>query len=268
VDFNLVKQLREKTNAGMMDCKKALEEASGDIEKAVECLRKKGIATAAKKGHRKANEGIINSLIINDTKTGVLVEVNCETDFVSRNEEFKNLVTLVTEKILTLPSEELSKDKITANPELKEIITQGVIKIGENINIKRCVKFETSTGKIGSYIHMGGKIGVLIELENAPSDSAGLLKEIAMQIAATNPEYISREEVSAEILEKEKSIISAQITGKPENIMEKIIEGKIEKFYEESCLVDQVSVRDSKQKIKDILSTATIKRFERYQLGE
>ncbi|MBU0650636.1 translation elongation factor Ts [bacterium] len=270
MDASIVKELRDKTNAGMMDCKKALQESGGDIEKAVEYLRKQGISTAAKKAGREAKEGLVSALIINDGKTGLIAEVNCETDFVARNENFKNLVDGLLEKLISAKNSVYSNGSIVDEAfktEIQQIVTEAIGKIGENIQLKRVEKFETQNGVIGSYIHLGGKIGVLVEAEGDAENKDEILKDVSMQIAATSPICITREEVSPKELELEKEIIKSQIKGKPDNIVDKIVLGKLEKFYEEKCLVDQVFVKNPDKKIKDILSGLKIKKFVRFQLG-
>ncbi len=271
MDASLVKQLRDKTNAGMMDCKKALMETNGDLEKSVEILRKKGISTAAKRASKEAKEGKIDSVVLNDGKLGVIVEVNSETDFVARNESFIELVKNIMDEVVNAGQNDVSENEIL-NKELKEkintMVSDIVGTIGENIKFRRFIKFLTKTGKIGTYIHMGGKIGVLIDVEGASDNRDEIIKDLCMQIAAANPEYISRDEIKDEILEKEKEIIKAQIKDKPDNIIDKIVEGKMEKVYQEKCLLDQIFVKDHDKKIKEILDGLTIKSFVRYQLGE
>lgn len=270
MDANLVKELRDKTNAGMMDCKKALLQSNGDFEKAIEFLRKQGIATASKKASRQAKEGKVTVLI--NGKSAIVVEVNCETDFVARNENFSKLVQEVATKLLNATSNQVKEKEIidsSFKKFLDDLITDSIAKIGENIFVKRFYKIENAAGLLGSYIHLGGKIGVLVEIK--PKDNQNIdviLKDIGMHIAASSPDYINSKEVPAAILDKEKEIIKSQITGKPEPVVEKIVMGKLNKFYEEKCLVDQIFVKDQDKKVKDILAGAEVIRFVRFQVGE
>ena len=267
MDASLVKELRDKTNAGMMDCKKALIESAGDLEKAVDILRKKGIATAAKRADKEAKEGLVCAHVSADGKLGVLIELNCETDFVAKNEGFASLANTILNDIVKASSKDIKNNTIVNNA-LKESIDKKIInavgKIGEKICLKRFVKYET-TGKIGSYIHLGGKLGILLEVEG--NASAELLKDLCMQIAAAHPDYINSSEVPANVLEKEKEIIKAQIKGKPDNIVDKIVMGKLSKFYEEKCLIEQIFIKDNDKKVKNILGAVTVKRFSRFQIG-
>jgi len=262
-----VKKLREQTGAGMMECKKALTESKGDFEKAVDLLRQKGLAAAAKKAGRIAAEGVIALRV--DGTAGVLVEVNSETDFVAKNEEFRkfagDLAELVSKQnpsdVQTLSNLKLGDASVEAKRQ--ELIQ----KIGENLSVRRFVRFETK-GKIASYLH-GTRIGVIVDYEGGDEQ---LGKDIAMQVAASNPLYLSRDTVPAEDLNREKAIFEAQVkeSGKPANVVGKIVEGKLEKFFGETCLLEQVFIKDpdGKQKVKDILKGAVIRRFARFQVGE
>ena len=273
VTASLVKELREKTGAGMMDCKKVLTETDGDMEKAIELLRERGIAKAAKKSSRVAAEGIVEAYVTEDGKVGSLVEVNAETDFVAKNDEFKSFVEDVTKQVaLTNPSdvEALLASKSMAEPDktVKEVLTGKIATIGENMTIRRFVRFE-STGLVEKYIHGEGKIGVLVELENGDTE---LAKDICMQIAAAKPEFLDRESVPAERVEKEMKILKAQAMneGKPAEIAEKMVQGRLGKFYGEFCLVEQDFVKNPDMKIKQLLESkgAKIIRFARYEKGE
>lgn len=268
-----VKELREKTGAGMMDCKKVLTETDGDMEKAIELLRERGIAKAAKKSSRVAAEGIVEAYVTEDGKVGSLVEVNAETDFVAKNDEFKSFVEDVTKQVaLTNPSdvEALLASKSMAEPDktVKEVLTGKIATIGENMTIRRFVRFE-STGLVEKYIHGEGKIGVLVELENGDTE---LAKDICMQIAAAKPEFLDRESVPAERVEKEMKILKAQAMneGKPAEIAEKMVQGRLGKFYGEFCLVEQDFVKNPDMKIKQLLESkgAKIIRFARFEKGE
>ena len=273
VTASQVKDLREKTGAGMMDCKKVLTETDGDMEKAIELLRERGIAKAAKKSSRVAAEGIVEAYVTEDGKVGSLVEVNAETDFVAKNDEFKSFVEDVTKQVaLTNPSdvEALLASKSMAEPDktVKEVLTGKIATIGENMTIRRFVRFE-STGLVEKYIHGEGKIGVLVELENGDTE---LAKDICMQIAAAKPEFLVRESVPAERVEKEMKILNAQAMneGKPAEIAEKMVQGRLGKFYGEFCLVEQDFVKNPDMKIKQLLESkgAKIIRFARFEKGE
>ena len=273
VTASQVKDLREKTGAGMMDCKKVLTETDGDMEKAIELLRERGIAKAAKKSSRVAAEGIVEAYVTEDGKVGSLVEVNAETDFVAKNDEFKSFVEDVTKQVaLTNPSdvEALLASKSMAEPDktVKEVLTGKIATIGENMTIRRFVRFE-STGLVEKYIHGEGKIGVLVELENGDTE---LAKDICMQIAAAKPEFLDRESVPAERVEKEMKILKAQAMneGKPAEIAEKIVLGRIGKFYGEICLVEQEFVKDPDIKVGKLVESkgAKIVRFARFEKGE
>ena len=245
-----VKELREMTGCGMMDCKKALTETDGDMDKAVEFLREKGLATAAKKSGRIASEGIVKAYITEDGATGVVVEVNSETDFVAKNDEFQTFVTNVAKQIAaTNPAdvEELKAQKfIEGNDTIGDMLTEKIAKIGENMNIRRFCRME---GHVYSYIHGEGRIGVLVKFDTdlAQKDEfADFAKDIAMQIAAAGAQYLDKDSVPAEVVEKEKEILSAQALneGKPANIVEKMVIGRINKFYKEVCLVEQEYIKD------------------------
>ena len=273
VTASQVKDLREKTGAGMMDCKKVLTETDGDMEKAIELLRERGIAKAAKKSDRVAAEGLVDAYVTEDGKIGAVVEVNAETDFVAKNDEFKSFVADVAKQIaLTNPAnvEELlaAKSIVEEDKTVQEVLTNKIATIGENMSIRRFARYET-TGLVEKYIHGEGKIGVLVELENGNSE---LAKDICMQIAAAKPEFLNRESVPAERVEKEMEILKAQAMneGKPAEIAEKMVQGRIGKFYGEICLVEQDFVKNPDMKIKQLLESkgAKIIRFARFEKGE
>ena len=268
----LVKELREKTGAGMMDCKKVLTETDGDLEKATELLRERGIAKAAKKSGRIAAEGVVEAYVSEDGKVGAVVEVNSETDFVAKNEEFKQFVMDVAKQIVK--NNPKSVEDLLAEPSISvegktvnEVLIDKIAKIGENMTVRRFARFETTNGLIEKYIHGDGKIAVLVNMENGNKE---LAKDICMQIAPARPEYVSKEQVPDERLEKEKEILKAQTMneGKPEAIAEKIVMGRINKFYEEVCLVDQEFVKDSSMKVSQVLKDAKVVEFARFEKGE
>ena len=268
----LVKELREKTGAGMMDCKKVLTETDGDLEKAAELLREKGITKAAKKSGRVAAEGMVEAYISEDEKVGAIVEVNSETDFVSKNEEFRTFVMDVAKQIVKNNPE--SVEALLAEPAMfeegktvNEALIGKIATIGENISIRRFARFETTDGLIEKYIHGDGKIAVLV---NMTSGTKELAKDVCMQIAAARPEFIDRDQVPAERVEKEKEILKIQTMneGKPEAIAEKIVLGRINKFYQEICLVDQEFVKNPSKKVSDILKDSKVLEFARFETGE
>ena len=268
----LVKELREKTGAGMMDCKKVLTETDGDLEKAAELLREKGITKAAKKSGRVAAEGMVEAYISEDEKVGAIVEVNSETDFVAKNEEFRTFVMDVAKQIVKNNPE--SVEALLAEPAMfeegktvNEALIGKIATIGENISIRRFARFETTDGLIEKYIHGDGKIAVLV---NMTSGTKELAKDVCMQIAAARPEFIDRDQVPAERVEKEKEILKIQTMneGKPEAIAEKIVLGRINKFYQEICLVDQEFVKDPSMKVSQVLKDASVVEFARFEKGE
>ena len=268
-----VKELREKTGAGMMDCKKVLTETNGDEEKAIELLRERGIAKAAKKSDRIAAEGLVETYISEDGKVGVVVEVNAETDFVAKNEEFRNFVADVAKQIAKenpADVEALLEQKSIAELDktVREVLTNKIATIGENMSIRRFVRFETNN-LLQSYIHGDGKIAVLVEMENGTPE---LAKDVCMQIAAARPEFLDRASVPADRLAKEMEILKAQAMneGKPAEIAEKVVQGRINKFYSEVCLVEQEFVKDSDIKVGKLVESkgAKIVRFARFEKGE
>ena len=273
VTASLVKELREKTGAGMMDCKKVLTETDGDMEKAIELLRERGIAKAAKKSGRVAAEGLVEAYISEDGKVGAIVEVNSETDFVAKNEEFKTFVMNVAKQVVEKNPkdvEDLLNQEATfeAGKTVNEALVGKIATIGENLSIRRFARFE-SKGLLESYIHGDGKIAVLINMAKGDKEVA---KDLCMQIAAARPEYLNEQSVPTERVEKEKEILKVQTMneGKPEAIAEKIVQGRIRKFFEEICLVDQVFVKDSNMKVSELLKQkdAEVAEFARFEKGE
>lgn len=271
----LVKELREETNVGMMECKKALVEAGGNKQEAIRILRERGLAIAGKKASRTAKEGQIAAEIRQGGKLGAMVEVNCETDFVARNESFQAFLRSVVEKAVTTPGDvaEVLKDELTAK----------ITEIGENMIIRRNVRFEVSRpGIVASYIHLGGKVGVLVEVgcgaEATEKNEAfrEMVKDITLHIAACQPHYLARADVPAEVVKAESDIYAKQVENKPAPIVQKIVTGKLEKFYSQVCLVEQGFVKDPDISITELLTskgkeigdTLEIRRFARYQVGE
>lgn len=268
-----VGKLREMTNAGLMDCKKALTEAKGDLGLAVEVLRKKGIATAASKEAREAREGVIVQHVQRGARLGILVEINCETDFVARNESFRAFCDEVARKLSNDPNADLEADRVAV-----------VAKIGENIRISRHHRMEVSgNGMIAAYIHTGAKVGVLVEVGAGKETTVAhdgfkqLVKDITLQIAAAHPYVVAREQVPLDVLQKEKEIAAEQVKNKPPQAIAKIVEGKLEKFYQTYCLVDQGFVkRNSEISVKEHVASIAkqlgdeivIRRFVRFQVGE
>ena len=306
ISAQLVKRLRERTGAGMMECKKALQEANGDIEKAVVILRERGLMGASKKESRSAKQGLITSHISNDGHLGVLVEVNCESDFVARTDDFQSLAADVAAHIAetkpkavrledvteaeranfrqheALYEQKFSKDHSTT---VGELVKSKIAKLGENIKVSRFALYEVNgTSVIGQYIHTGSQIGVLLEV-NAPtrdafanSDFKTLLRDLAMQVAAANPQFVSRDNIPGHVLEKERGIQRQRALneGKPEKMVDKIAEGRMSKFYEEVCLLDQPFIRENTISVGELIRTAatklggpmTVSRFIRYKVGD
>lgn len=264
-----VKDLREKTGVGMMDAKKALEETGGDFEKAVDVLRKKGLSAAAKKSARVASEGMIASSTARDGNIGVLIEVNSETDFVAKNEDFRKFAKSLAELVANKqPQDVEALSQLTVDGESVEARRNGLVqKIGENIAIRRFERYE-SKDSISIYLH-GTRIGVMVDYRGGDEQ---LGKDLAMHVAAANPLYLSREMVPDDVVARERSIYEAQAkeTGKPANVIGKIVDGKMEKFYGDVCMMEQVFIKDpeGKLKVKNILKGATVSRFVRFQLGE
>ena len=265
----LVKELREITGAGMMDCKKALVECEGDKDKAIDYLREKGIAKAAKKAGRIASEGVVAAAVTADGKTACIVEINSETDFVAKNENFQNLVKKIAEHIVACKPADM--DALNASQmdgkTVADVMTEAVASIGEKLSLRRFEVYTTEDGQLATYIHMGGKIGVIVELSGG--DEA-LGKDVAMQIAAAKPQCIGRADVDQEALAHEREVLRKQALeeGKPEKIVEKMVAGRINKYYKEVCLVEQEFVKDSDKTIKDILAGVEVRRFARFEMGE
>lgn len=271
-----VKLLRGKTGAGMMDCKRALEESGGDFEKAIEYLRKKGAATARKRADKMTKEGVIVTRVSADGKLGVVVEINCETDFVARGADFVSFANTVAETIEKHRPSNIHQvlDLSTQNgKKLSDLLNELLTKIGEKIEVRRFTVFDSPDGLIGAYTHMGSKIGVLVELAgmSRSNDGAVISRDIAMQIAAMNPQYIKHEEVSKDIVDREMEIYRTQARneGKPEQVIDRIATGKLEKFFQEVCLLEQTFIKDPAKTVKELLgNNFTIRRFQRYHLGE
>lgn len=264
----MVKELRETTGAGMMDCKKALAATDGDREKAIDYLREKGISKAEKKASRVAAEGAVAAYVSDDAKVGVLLEVNCETDFAAGNEQFRSLEAKLAQHVAeTAPAdvEALNNSEIDGKT-VATLITEATATIGEKISLRRFTRYE-SAGRVAAYIHMGGKIGVLVDLDGGSEE---LGKDVAMQIAAANPECINRDQVDTAKLDHEKEVLKKQALeeGKPEAIVEKMVVGRLNKYYKEVCLVEQEFVKDSDKTMKDVLAGVNVNGFVRYQLGE
>lgn len=271
VSAAMVKELRERTGAGMMDCKKALDETQGDMEAAIEFLRVKGMAGADKKAGRVAAEGVIAIAISDDKKKAAIVEVNCETDFVAKGDEFQTFANEIAQIILNkgfTTVEALAEEKMASGKTIDETRRALVAKIGENMQIRRVELVETSSGEIGSYQH-GEKIGVVVAMDNG---NEALIRDIAMHVAATKPQAISSTEVDPAVLQKERDILTEQAkeSGKPMEIIEKMIEGRIRKFLEEITLLGQPFVKDPDQTVEKLLKAqnAMVSRFIRLEVGE
>ena len=272
ITAGLVKELRERTGAGMMDCKKALAATEGDMDKAIDFLREKGLAAAAKKAGRIAAEGLVVSYVSEDSKVGVIVEVNCETDFVAKTENFQELVAGIAAHVAKsnpADMDALNASEIEAGKTVAALITESIAKIGENISLRRFARYEVAEGMVAAYIHGGGKIGVLVSM-TAGAEELG--HDVAMHIAAANPGYLNREQVPTAELEHEKAVLTEQARneGKPENIIEKMVIGRIQKYYKEVCLVDQEFVKDPDQTVGKLVAAAgaAVTEFTRFQLGE
>lgn len=272
ISATAVRELREKTGAGMMDCKKALEENKGDFEAAVDWLRAKGLSKAAKKADRVAAEGLVAVAIAEDGKTGAMVEVNSETDFVARNETFQRFAFECAQEALTA-------EHFDALMKIQEdVLVQHIATIGEHMTLRRSTKLTVSNGVVASYIHNAltpslGKIGVLVALEGTPSEALSTLgRQIGMHIAATNPLALTTADVDSAIIDRESAITREQAkeAGKPDGVIDKMVEGRIRKFYEEQVLMEQVFVIDGETKIADLVSKigAKLVAFEMFRLGE
>ena len=274
VTASQVKDLREKTGAGMMDCKKVLTETNGDEEKAIELLRERGLSKAAKKSGRIAAEGLAAAYVSDNGKVGVAVEVNAETDFVAKNEEFRtfveNVAKQIAEKAPSTVEDLLAQQSIfDAGKTVQEVLTEKIATIGENMSIRRFARFESTNGTVTKYIHGDGKIAVLVEMENASDEVS---KDVCMQIAAAKPEYLDREAVPQDRVQKEMEILKAQAMneGKPAEIAEKMVQGRISKFYGEICLVEQAFVKNPDEKVGKMVEAkgSKIVRFARIEKGD
>ena len=273
-----VKELREKTGVGMMECKKALEESSGDMDKAVVWLRERGLARASSKAGRAAAEGLVIDYVSSDKTSAVLIELNCETDFVTKNDDFVQFAQKIAKLALdkkTRSVEELKSLPFEGGVSVGDFLTTLIARIGENMNIRRLSTLSISNGTIVSYNHMGGKIGTLVALAGATGQQAeDLGKDVAMHIAAAAPRYLESSEVATAELEQEREIARKRLLeeGKPANMLDKILEGQISKFYKEVCLLEQPFVKDPKVSVSKhvtaVIKDATVAAFVRFQLGD
>lgn len=269
-----VRELRERTGAGIMDCKAALQASNGDLEKAIDFLRKKGVAQAAKRAGRDAKDGLVGASV--QGTTAVMVEANCETDFVARTDDFKGLLSLAITEVSA------QGEGAIATPKVADRVAELSGKIGEKIVVRRAKRLQSAGGSFFSYVHANQKLGVIVEIvsgKDATKKSPAfeqLGKDIAMQVAASNPICLDRTQVPGESLEREKAIYREEVKGKPDNIVEKIISGKLEKFYQTNCLIEQMFIKDDKKSVKALVEetakqlgdTIAVKQFVRYQLGE
>jgi len=279
-----VKDLRERTGAGMMDCKRALAETAGDMDAAVALLREQGLASAAKKAGRVAAEGLVGVFASADGTAAAILELNCETDFVAKNEQFGELFDKIGNALLAQTAvaqggaDEAATIPVGGGKKIPAVLTDAVTSIGENISLRRFCRLASKNGRIGTYVHAGGKIAVMVEVDGATDAHEDLTRSLAMQVAAAMPRCVRRSEVDSGELAAEREIFRNQAlaSGKPENVVDKIVDGKIEKFYREICLLEQDYVRDSQLTIDKLLAQTsketgaklTIERFVRYQLGE
>lgn len=281
ISAQAVKELRDKTGAGMMDCKKALTQAEGDIEKAIDILREKGLASAAKKSGRVAAEGVIATYVSDDMKNASIIELNCETDFVSANEAFVTLANDIAKAVAENDVDSLDAVKALPYGEstIQDAITALIAKLGENMNLRRYEKLAAPAGLVSSYIHMGGKIGVLVQVdaENASEEVSAVAKDVAMHVAALNPQFLDNSSVDAETIEREREIYRVQALneGKPEKIVEKMVDGRINKFFKEVCLVNQMFVKNPDLSIEAFIKEESKKhgniklvKFVRFEKGE
>ena len=283
----LVKELRDKTNAGMMECKNALKETSGDVDDAIKFLRERGAIKAAKKADREAKEGVVAAQIDVEARSGVLVEVNCETDFVAKNDNFKAFVSELTDSVASAGANDIESANAIQKSEgtLDDFVKAKVIELGENLQFRRMTRFVVEgSGVVASYIHLGGKVGVLVEVNCAKDETAAsdafreLVKDLTLHIAAASPAGIGRDEISDDLVEAEKDLFRKQMadSGKPPEILDKIIEGKLGKFYSTICLLEQGFIKDPDNTISDLLASKgkelddeiSIRRFTRCGVGE
>jgi elongation factor Ts len=287
ITASIVKELRDKTNAGMMDCKKVLTETNGDIEASIKLLRERGIMKAGTKSDREANEGIITARVSDGASSGILFEVNCETDFVSRNDNFQAFVAEIADKLAASDAKDHAAALAVPHGEssIENFVKEKVVELGENLQLRKFVRFDAAPGgAITSYIHLGGKVGVLLEVgttNSATASSAGfqeLIKDLTLHIAASAPKGLSRDDIPQDIVDAEKEIFRVRLLeqGKPENIIENILKGQISKFFAESCFLEQGFVKDPdvtvtqllENKSKELGDTLTVTRFVRFGLGE
>jgi elongation factor Ts len=283
VSAEMVKQLREMTGAGMLECKKALEEAGGDIEKAKEILRIRGLAKADKKAGRETKEGIIYAYVSEDRKRGVIIELNCETDFVAKNEQFTELALKLAKHIANTPEnanrtgsgEDIAGQITEEGVSVADLIKSAIAKIGENIQLRRFARFDTE-GFVHAYVHGIGRVGVLLEYiypKGVDEQVLRVVQDIVMQVAAMKPEFVSIESIEPQALEREKRILTEQARqeGKPENIIEKVVEGRLRKFYQEKVLLEQTFIKDEKKTVKQYIQESApgleIRRFVRFEVG-
>ena len=275
ITTSMIKELRDATGLGIADCKNALQASDGDFDAAIKTLREKGAAVAAKRASKEAKEGVVTAIVADDAQSAAMIEVNCETDFVTRNEDFQGFVKELRGEALNFES-----DTMTAG--VADKVEEKIGSIGEKIQLRRNVKWNVEgTGSITSYIHMGGKVGVLIELGCEKAETIAspvyqeLAKDLTLHVAAAAPEFLNRDEVPAETVESEKEIFRKQLVGKPENIIDNILVGKINKFFSTCCFLEQGFVKEDKVSITDLIAekakelgdTITVKRYVRYQLG-
>ena len=287
ITASLVKELRDKTNAGMMECKNALKETEGDIDAAIKFLRERGAIKAAKKAGREAKEGIVHARIDAAAKSGVIVEVNCETDFVAKNENFQEFVNELAGTVASSGAADVDTANATDKDgaTLDDFVKAKVIELGENLQFRRMERYDVEgAGVVASYIHLGGKVGVLLEVGCGKEETTSvdafheLVKDLTLHIAASAPAGISREEISPELVEAEKDLFRKQLadSGKPPEILEKIIEGKLGKFYSNICLLEQGFIKDPDQSVGDLLASGgkaledelSVRRFTRFGVGE
>jgi elongation factor Ts len=287
ITASIVKELRDKTNAGMMDCKKVLTETNGDLEASIKLLRERGIMKAGTKADRAATEGIITARVNDAATSGFLLEVNCETDFVSRNENFQAFVSEIAGKLAGSDAQDQPAALALPHGEstMENFVKEKVVELGENLQLRKYVRFEAAPGGyVASYIHLGGKVGVLLEVNATDAASSAkpgfqeLVKDLTLHIAASAPKGLSRDDIPSDIVEAEKDIFRARLLeqGKPENIIENILKGQISKFFAESCFLEQGFVKDPditinqllELKSKELGDTLTVTRFVRFGLGE
>jgi elongation factor Ts len=277
ISATMVKELRERTGAGMMDCQRALAETSGDMDEAIKVLRKKGLAAAAKKAGRAAKDGLVVIALSEDRTRGGIVELNCETDFVARTEQYQAFALALAEQVANDGESDVEKVKSTrymADPlhTVAEVISTQIATIGENIVLSRVAALRAEEGmQLGSYLHMGGKIGVVVEISTGASEET--VKDVAMHIAAAEPRFVSRDSVPRSVVDEEREIAKAQAhaSGKPAQVIDKIADGKVAKFFEQVCLLEQPFVKNPEETVQAMLASrggATVKRFIRFRLGE